>query len=81
MHCIQIALVIDLDIFARKLVILLCVVRPDAPQSRVRQYMQITDTVQQYTATHENILKLVNINRLYCVRKGLMKNLREHLKQ
>ena len=79
MHCIQIAMVIDLDIFASKLVILLGVVRPDAPQSRVRQYMQITDTVQQYTATHENILKLVNINRLYCVRKGLMKNLREHL--
>ena len=59
----QIALVIDLDIFARKLVILLCVVRPDAPQSRVRQYMQITGTVQQYTAAHENILKLVNISQ------------------
>ena len=63
MHCIQIELVIDLDIFARKLVILLGVVRPDAPRSRVRQYMQITDTVQQYTATHENILKLVNISQ------------------
>ena len=66
------ALVVDLDIFARKLVILLSVLycmlhvgwRPDALQSRVIQYTQITDTVQQYTATHENILKLVNINRL-----------------
>ena len=81
MYCIQIALVVDLHIFARKLVILLGVGRPDAPQSRVRQYVQITDTVQQYTAAHENIFKLVNINRLYCVRKGLMKNLPEHLKQ